>query len=1345
MNDLTTRRVNTGFNIIQSNKIEKLLENFLNLYQQSSNEQFIFQPFQVIVPSQVMGDWLKKQVANQFGISTLVTTEFWGRFYWQLLKKVVKNVSDEAPLSKNVMQWQIFSYLLGDYKTIVNDEKHPLFAFIQPMYEDVQKIEQADILDFSKQQNQSEPLELQGLEQRFWQFAGDMASMLNRYMTYRTDWLALWGNGKMLNVAELITKKDVLQSKLQHHAVETPEWLKEHYEILEKAQRFLWCEFFQETYEKRQKVQQDFWQNIEQNFERYDLPSQVILFTVQQLPPNELDELRRLSQYMSVTLLHFNPSEQFWADIVDKNWFLEQQLTNPDAIYLKDYGHSLLSRFGKQSREVFALLANYSGNEDNTEWHDNFVEDVGEMSSKSVLAQLQNDILMLDETDTAQKIGELVHIGKDNEKLQQKREYEEEKSKQAWRLHQIESKIDNSLAIHACHSIVRQLEVLRGQIVAWLNADKNRELSDILVLLPNIEQARTAIEAVFPKDKGADGFTLPAKVTGVTNQAVNQLWHSVTGYYTLLNQVGARFNRADVFDWLMLPPMYESFGLSVEQMRRACSLLQSAGFVRGFDETHLRQSLHSHDDDYRYTFAYALERLVAGLLMPNSEMVRFGYYQNLAGDVESIEPLAGLSLADKPIVIALCDIYQTLQQNRSLLGIKKPIHDWLNDVENLMQAKFSIFKQSQAWKTIFASQNQIKNQLKANHVKANRQNKQSPSNLHLNLNFVLHSIDDALVTQQVRAEPSGMITFARIGAVRNIPYKLVVMLNLNLSEFPQQEPPNRYNLMQAGISKRGDRFREDDDLGAFLDAILCARQACWLFYNYKSMSDTHEHLPASPVQELLGFLQNQTWQSDNVHLTENFGKQVLDYFITEHPALPFDEQYFSAFLQNNLQSNSPKNAFWQQKMANNPPAKTWYQLYHALHHLSNKQANDKVELWQKSKLEQWLKHWQKQPLNLNALSIHQQNHHDVQFIQLNQLIKAGQNPAQSFTQAQKLFTYRFGDISEAYESLNLDSLSKYALNDALITGLSHANTADTAINSALAFNDILPSGVNRYQVLQQQETEFQQAMQDFYEQLQQIGDFLENSLSNKSFKNLQNQAKQLDRQSKNWLTGLMTATEPKTFAVNIIELNKDGNFDKADFDKQAINKIMITANLPNDEADYWLNYLPNSGAERHQLAFWLQHLCWQVARKTSEQQVTEQHGFSLWRYQGKTLYLPAIAWQTAYGWLQDWLMFWQLSQHKLLVLPPKTTLNYLREMLKTEKQQADDKAQKTTDLIKEWITGKFGSNSTIENFDFETWQQLIGEQKPTVILRFLQSFATWLYQPLQSYLVDIGEQIKKTK
>ncbi|WP_143282477.1 exodeoxyribonuclease V subunit gamma, partial [Burkholderia mallei] len=80
--------------------------------------------------------------------------------------------------------------------------------------------------------------------------------------------------------------------------------------------RFLWCQFFDATYKKRQQLQKNFWQTIEQGIEQHALPKQAILFTVQQLPPNELDELRKLSRYMPVTLLHFNPSEQFWADIV---------------------------------------------------------------------------------------------------------------------------------------------------------------------------------------------------------------------------------------------------------------------------------------------------------------------------------------------------------------------------------------------------------------------------------------------------------------------------------------------------------------------------------------------------------------------------------------------------------------------------------------------------------------------------------------------------------------------------------------------------------------------------------------------------------------------------------------------------------------------------------------------------------------------------------------------------------------------------------------------------------------------------------------------------------------------
>ncbi|HBL96251.1 MAG TPA: hypothetical protein DD294_04600, partial [Psychrobacter sp.] len=81
---------------------------------------------------------------------------------------------------------------------------------------------------------------------------------------------------------------------------------------------------------------------------------------IQQLPQTELDFLQRLSKYMDITLLHYNPSKLFWADIVDKAWLQRQQIINPQSVFLRDYGHSLLSRLGKQSRDTFAMLANLS-------------------------------------------------------------------------------------------------------------------------------------------------------------------------------------------------------------------------------------------------------------------------------------------------------------------------------------------------------------------------------------------------------------------------------------------------------------------------------------------------------------------------------------------------------------------------------------------------------------------------------------------------------------------------------------------------------------------------------------------------------------------------------------------------------------------------------------------------------------------------------------------------------------------------------------------------------------------------------------------------------------------------
>ncbi len=106
--------------------------------------------------------------------------------------------------------------------------------------------------------------------------------------------------------------------RFDKYAAWQPEWLVEHYVELEVAQRFLWSHLFADVHLHRVALERAFWSALKDNKanERAQLPTILRIFTIQQLPQTELDFLQRLSQYMNITLLHYNPSKLFWADIV---------------------------------------------------------------------------------------------------------------------------------------------------------------------------------------------------------------------------------------------------------------------------------------------------------------------------------------------------------------------------------------------------------------------------------------------------------------------------------------------------------------------------------------------------------------------------------------------------------------------------------------------------------------------------------------------------------------------------------------------------------------------------------------------------------------------------------------------------------------------------------------------------------------------------------------------------------------------------------------------------------------------------------------------------------------------
>ncbi|MFW1860170.1 hypothetical protein, partial [Acinetobacter defluvii] len=95
------------------------------------------------------------------------------------------------------------------------------------------------------------------------------------------------------------------------------------------------------------------------------------------------------------------------------------------------------------------------------------------------------------------------------------------------------------------------------------------------------------------------------------------------------------------------------------------------------------------------------------------------------------------------------------------------------------------------------------------------------------LPYVLAEIQTALSTQLAQTLPTGDIKFSQIGQIRPLPYKLVVMLNLDSGKFPTRNQHIPFDLMEILRPQLGDRSRLEDDQGAFLDTLLLAQDSLW--------------------------------------------------------------------------------------------------------------------------------------------------------------------------------------------------------------------------------------------------------------------------------------------------------------------------------------------------------------------------------------------------------------------------------------------------------------------------------------------------------------------------------------
>ncbi|WAU73235.1 exodeoxyribonuclease V subunit gamma [Acinetobacter sp. TR11] len=836
-----------GIHVIQSQRLEVLLQGVMASITQPSSSPFqVFKTQHFIVPSPAQEQWLTQKIAEQQGMTA--NYQFHQRirgFQWYAYQQVLENKEQvrKANIPRLILKWRIHQALQPFIQPEQNSlaQEHPLYSIVQRIYDSADQLQQGTEKQLKKQ------------SMLYW-VAEQVSQLFNNYMIYRGhcqrgcqsnctcvgNWLSTWGQNKALNIEQLIAPTDQQTSAFSLQQTEQ----------LEAWQRWLWQNYFHDDFVEIQSIDADFWQLLENQQTRQkaltQLPSQVIVFTILDLPPSQLQFLRRLGQYLDVVILHYNPSQEYWADSVDPLWKKRYDLgvkeryiaKHPNAsdadiaaffdsfslgfnALNRESRHPLLTRLGKQARDHFSLLSQLATG-DEGKWVDAFVEQFPE----SLLGKIQSDIFYLAEPQSQQ--------------------------------YELAAE-DESIQIHVCHSSIRQLEVLKEQLVHWLSqADAQpRRPNDVLILAPNLAELEPLIRSVFPAVANEHEIFLPVKIAGVAQLDALNAWRAVLGRLQLTQ---GRFNQDDFADWLNLSATQQRYGLDYTQVQRILSLLDDAGFKRGLDEQHLKQSLSDDDQDYRYSFKFALDRLALGIAVPAHVMV------------QDMLSYALVQPSDFELIGILIQIYQDLAARRDWLvaheqGQRLPVEVWLQrikqDVQEFEQADVVALK---AIREIIQKQERMLT-LASYYDDAEMQLRQ----ITLPLPYIIEEIQRTLESQSAQVEPTGQITFSQIGQIRPIPYRLIVMLNLDTGKFPNRDSHIPFDLMDALRQQLGDRSRLEDDQGAFLDAVLLAQEQVWLFYNGFDLNDGEVREPSSVLQgfrEHLALIVKPTSSEDRPPLSE---------------------------------------------------------------------------------------------------------------------------------------------------------------------------------------------------------------------------------------------------------------------------------------------------------------------------------------------------------------------------------------------------------------------------------------------------------------------------------------------
>ncbi len=538
------------------------------------------------------------------------------------------------------------------------------------------------------------------------------------------------------------------------------------------------------------------------------LPCPIVLFGISTMNKYQLDLFHALSSLTEIHLFFMNPCKEYWGEIVSRKTLGKMDDDNP---FYYESPNLLLADLGFAGR---VFLKNISEKADSIE--DLFVE----KHPENMLDHIKKNILEMDEGDFS---------------------------------------VDNSIVVNGCWEKMREVEVLKDQLLNLFCEDNSLMPHDIAVLAPDIEDYAPYIEAVFNSGEHHIPWSISDRSAGRESSVAKV-------FLKILGLMGSMFKRSELFEVFEVDFVHKKFGVNKEDLNKIKSVLEESGIKWGIDKN-WRNSIGFPRFEQN-SWKFGLERILLGYAMPGKGVDMF----------YDVLPYDFVEGSESRTVAKFITFAEAVFSRYTIFKMEKTLEDWVDRLNDLIS---ELFYES------FDTSREIQ-YLRLTLDKLRECSKVSKFSGVVPLNVILAYLTNSLSSSGYgRGFISGQVTFCSFKPMRSIPFKVICMLGMNDESFPRDHRRPSFDLINR-YPQINDRSHKQNDKYLFLETLVSAQSKVIVSYNphnFKVSSQNSPALASLPVETLLETIEARTLKKNNK------GKKP---FVTLHPLQPFSREYFSA-------------------------------------------------------------------------------------------------------------------------------------------------------------------------------------------------------------------------------------------------------------------------------------------------------------------------------------------------------------------------------------------------------------------------------------------------------------------